>query len=158
MSVFSVVSCGGWDDFCLPEPRPFPVICHKLPIVCPHSHVSACLPHCFSTLSWLDCYWACLAKKTQTARTGKRSRCDLKRSRLWAKALRFHLLRVCKAVMVETTASRRNAQITESCCQQIVCLEMLVILHFSQHRRQANQKCHQQLNHEMFVFFFLKDL
>lgn len=83
LSDLSVGSCAGWDDFCLPEPCPFPAFCRKLSIVSPHSHSSPCLPHCFSTLSRLDCYWAYLAKKKQNARTGKRSWCDLKRSCLF---------------------------------------------------------------------------
>lgn len=61
--------------------------------------------------------------------------------RVVSSAFWFHLLSVCKAVIVETTPSRRNAQITESCCQQIVCLEMSITRCLPQRRWQPNQNC-----------------
>lgn len=50
-------------------------------------------------------------------------------------------LSVCEAVTAETTPSRRSSQIRQSCCQQIVCLEVSIVRRLQQHLRRPTPNC-----------------
>lgn len=78
--------------------------------------------------SWLERDWAC--RRRRGRRESDDRRYEWKVVVCWSCKLKpsgFISRSACKAVIVETTPSRRNRQITESRCQQIVCLETSII-------------------------------